>query len=213
MRREHRARCGIAGIVLAFVALWAQAQVPHEFRRVLALMSPADRARLQAQAQAWSGWSRAERGAFAQRAAAWDAVPLAERRLRRESWQAWSALDDAARARLRAEASRVAAMAPAERDALRARFERLDLTTRRGWMLGPVLGTDYARLQPLLAHVPLDQQAGLLRTLRVMTPVQRADLAVLVQRTPPAERDALRRALVSTSDANRDAWLRLSLER
>jgi hypothetical protein len=80
-------------------------------------------------------------------------------------------------------------------------------------MLGPVLGADYARLQPLLAHVPLAQQPGLLHTLRSMTPMQRSDLAVLVQRTPPAERDALRRALVSTSDANREAWLRLSLER
>jgi len=44
-----------------------------------------------------------------------------------------------------------------------------------------------------------------------MTPEERADLAVLAYRTPPQERDALRRALLETTDANRSAWLRLRL--
>ena len=47
--------------------------------------------------------------------------------------------------------------------------------------------------------------------LRVMTTEERADLAVLAYRTPPQERDALRRALLETTDDNRAAWLRLRL--
>ena len=79
--------------------------------------------------------------------------------------------------------------------------------------LGPVLGVDYPRLQPLLAQVPSDEGDDLLRTLRAMTPQDRDRLAVLVQRTPPQAREALRRELVSTSDANRAAWLLLRLDR
>lgn len=200
-------------LVLSGVALFAQAQVPGEFRGVLALLQPEQRERLQEQARLWSSWTREQRRAFAARAADWDAQPLHERRARREHWQAWRLLSPAERLRLRDEAARLAALPAPERDALRARFDALDPTTRRGWMLGPALGADYLRLQPLLAQVPAGQQDALRRTLRAMTPSQRADLAVLVQRTPPAGREALRRALVSTSDANRDAWLQLSLER
>ena len=207
-------RRGLATIVLAcLLALIAQAQVPPDFRRVVALMQPLQRERLQAQSRQWSAWSRDERRAFGQRAREWEARPLFERRARRETWRAWEQLSAAERIRLREEAARLARLPPAERDALRARFAALDLTSQRGWMLGPALGADYIRLQPLLAQAPVEVHDGLLRTLRLMSPLQRADLAVLVQRTPPAERDRLRRELVSTSDANRAAWLQLSLER
>ena len=97
--------------------------------------------------------------------------------------------------------------------ALRAQFDALDASARHGWRLGPSLGLDYPRLQPLLAQVPADEHEALLRTLRAMDPAQRDKLAVLVQRTPPQARAALRRELVSTSDANRAAWLLLRLER
>lgn len=198
---------------LLLMATLAPAQVPADFGPVLALLQPTQRERLQAQARAWARWTPAQRQGFTARAAAWDARPLEERHRRREAWEAWRRLDAGERMRLRQEAARLAALAPAERAALRDGFQALDATTRRGWMLGPSLGADYARLQPLLAQVPAAQHAALLRTLRAMTPLQRADLAVLVQRTPPAGRDRLRRALISTSDANRAAWLQLSLER
>lgn len=212
MRRD-RMRWAVLAVLLAAAGTLAHAKVPRDFQRVLALLQPAQRERLQEQAAAWSAWPRVDRDAFAGRARAWDAASLHERRSRRDSWQAWRLLTDAERRRLQAEAARIGTLAAAEQADLRARFERLDATTQRGWRLGPVLGADYARLQPLLAQVPADQHAPLLRVLRAMTPVQRADLAVLVQRTPPAERDRLRRELVSTSQANRDGWLRLSLER
>lgn len=206
-------RVAVLLLALLGVAMPARPQVPADFARVLALLQPAQRERLQAQARQWARWTPTQRQAFAARAAAWDARPLGERRQRREAWAAWARLDAGERLRLRREAARLASLPPAERAALRAGFEALDATTRRGWLLGPSLGADYARLQPLLAHVPAAQHAALLRTLRAMTPLQRADLAVLVQRTPPAERDRLRRELISTSEANRAAWLQLSLER
>ncbi|WP_462115880.1 hypothetical protein, partial [Lysobacter xanthus] len=114
---------------------------------------------------------------------------------------------------VRAAAARYAMLDAATRDALRAEFDALDLSTQHGWRLGPVLGVDYPRLQPLLAQVPPDEADALLATLRRMTPIDRDHLAVLVQRTPPQARDALRRELVSTSDTNRSAWLVLRLER
>jgi hypothetical protein len=198
---------------LAAVSALATAQVPPELSGVLARLQPDERRRIEGQAAQWAAWPRAERRAFAARARDWDALPLAERRRRREAWAAWSALPAAERIRLRAEAARVAALPPAEQAALRAKFDALDASAARGWMLGPALGADYPRLQPLLAQVPPTQRADLLRTLRAMTPLQRVDLAVLVQRTPPTDRERLRRELVSTSEANRAAWLQLSLER
>jgi hypothetical protein len=210
MRPSRAAALAVATVLAAAIA---QAQVPRDFERVFATLQPALRERLESQAAQWARWTPAQRDAFARRAAQWDALPATERGARREAWHAWTRLAAAERIRLRSEAVRVAALDAGERDALRARFDALDASARRGWMLGPVLGADYARLQPLLAHVPAAQHADQLRTLRAMTPLQRADLAVLVQRTPPAERDRLRRELVSTSEANRAAWLQLSLER
>ena len=46
-----------------------------------------------------------------------------------------------------------------------------------------------------------------------MTPAERADLGMLARRSAPAQRDALRRALLSTSAANRAAWLQAELQR
>ncbi|MFZ5658069.1 MAG: DUF3106 domain-containing protein [Pseudomonadota bacterium] len=208
-----RPRPVVVAVAVLLASALAHARVPDDFRRVLALLQPVQRERLQDQARQWSRWTPAQRAGFARRAAAWDALPLVERRRRREAWSAWRMLTADERMRLRGEAARLAALAPGKRAALRQRFASLDATTQRGWMLGPALGADYARLQPLLAHAPAAQHAALLRSLRAMTPLQRADLAVLVQRTPPADRDRLRRELVSTSDANRAAWLQLSLER
>jgi hypothetical protein len=79
-------------------------------------------------------------------------------------------------------------------------------------LLGPALGADYPKLQPLLAQLPEAEHAPLLAALQAMDAVERADLAVLAQRVPPQERAALRRALLSTSVGNRGAWLRTRLE-
>lgn len=209
---SHRQRWTVLAALCA-VALLAQAGVPRDFHRVLAVLQPEHRDRLEAQARLWAGWTPVQREAFRERAIAWDAQPHPARGERRGTWRAWTALTASERERLRAERDRVAQLPKAEQEALRARFAALDASTQRGWMLGPVLGADYIRLQPLLAQVPAAQHDALLRTLRAMTPVQRADLGVLVQRTPPARRDALRRELVSTSAGNRDAWLQSSLER
>lgn len=211
--RPDRAALLALVLVGGLAAALAHARLPADFGPVVALLQPAQRERLLAQAALWAGWTRPQREAFARRAAAWEARPLFERRERREAWRAWEQLAPRERMRLREEAARVARLSPAEHEALRAGFDALDASSQRGWMLGPALGADYLRLQPLLAQVPPDEHAALLRTLRLMTPLQRADLAVLVQRTPPTARERLRRELVSTSDANRQAWLQLALER
>lgn len=153
-----------------------------------------------------------QRVQFGQRLAAWNALPLSEREERRARYQAWLQLDAGERDSLRALAAQVAAFAPEREQALRTQFDALDDVQRRGWRLGPVLGRDYPSLHPLLAYVPASQRLPLLAKLRSMDAQQRADLAVLAQRTPPQERQALRSELLSLPPAQVAAWLRGKLD-
>lgn len=215
MRRSDR-RGGaavLAGLALALAGIATAAPTLVSFERVLPLLPPSERTRLEQRVATVRGWSAAERAAYAGRVAAWDALPAATRAARRERYAAWRALPVEERIRLVRARETFASLEPAQREALRARFDAIDGALRRGWWLGPTLGADYPRLQPLLAQVPEAEHASLLRTLRAMTAVQRADLAVLVQRTPPHERAELRRELVSTAAAHRDGWLHARLQR
>ena len=114
---------------------------------------------------------------------------------------------------LRAIAAEVATFPPERQQALRAEFAALDVTQRHGWRLGQALGADFAKLHPLLAYVPADQRSPLLTVLRGMDAQQRADLAVLAQRTPPQDREALRAELLTVPASRRSAWLQEQLDR
>jgi hypothetical protein len=218
MRRSDRYRPAaivallLAGAVMAAPALDAAA--PNAvFTELLSRLPPAQRAQLQPRLQQWNGWTPGERAAFAERAAAWAALTPAERARRREAYQAWRDLPDSQREEV-VDAARVHVRMPeADRQALRARFQVLDLSQQRGWRLGPALGADYATLQPLLAQVPSEQHEPLMEVLRSMTSAQRTQLGVLVQRTPPQQRDALRRDLIATPLARRQQWLWEQLDR
>lgn len=157
--------------------------------------------------------SSEQRVQFGQRLAEWKARPLAEREDRRARYQAWLQLEETERARLRAVATEIATFPPQRQQALRAQFEALDANQRRGWRLGPTLGADYEKLQPLLAYVPPAQRSPLLATLRAMTAEQRAELAALAQRTPPQDRDALRAEMLAQSGAQLETWLQRKLAR
>lgn len=215
MRRSERL-AALALVVAAGVGsapAWSAPDVLERFAAVLPLLQPDERARLQQRARIWSGWTADERRVHRERVTAWQALSAAERGERRERYLAWQALPPAERERVRLARDAFAGFAPERQRDLRLRFDQLDASVRRGWRLGPALGLDYPLLQPLLAQVPADEREPLLRTLRAMTPVQRVDLAALVQRTPPAGRDALRRELISTAAPQRDAWLRERLDR
>src|SRR3546814_7333971 len=93
---------------------------------------------------------------------------------------------------------------PARQQELRAKYDALDGSERRGWMLGPVLGADYPKLHSLVSQVPTEQREALLAALRALSPEGRDDLAVLAQRTPPQERDALRTELLAQPESHRD---------
>ena len=153
-----------------------------------------------------------QRVQFGQRLAAWNALPLSEREERRARYQAWLQLGAGERDSLRALAAQVDAFPPERKQALRAQFDALDDVQRRGWRLGPVLGRDYPALHPLLAYVSTPQRLPLLDRLRGMDAQQRADLAVLAQRTPPQDRQGLRSELLSVPSAQVAAWLRAKLE-
>lgn len=163
----------------------------------------------QARLQAMTPGQRAQ---FGQRLAAWNALPLSEREERRARYQAWLQLEVGERESLGALAAQLDAFAPQRKQALRAQFDALDDVQRRGWRLGPVLGPDYPALHPLLAYVSAPQRLPLLTRLRNLDARQRADLAVLAQRTPPQDRQALRSELLSVPPAQVAAWLRGKLD-
>ena len=204
--RRNASRSRWMLLSLAMIAAVA-GSTPPELADLLERLPPATQATLRANAQRWDAWSPAEQKLFRERAAQWDALPRAERDERRERWLAWQALSPGERAQAQSAAVQYASMPPDLQGAWRAQFNAMDRSERRGWLLGPTLGADYAILQPLLAQVPEAEHAAMLRTLRSMTPQQRRDLGVLAQRTPPDARAALRRELVSVSAQERGDWL------
>lgn len=200
-------------VVLALAALaatcvaWPARALPPELAQRLHDLPDAAQAQLRHNGERWDAWTAEQRSDFQRRAAQWEQRPAAERGLRRERYQAWQALGAGERAQIQAAAARYAALPADQQQALRARFDALDRSERRGWLLGPALGVDYPALQPLLAQMPEAEHAAMLAALRGLSPAQRKDLAVLVQRTPPQERARLRAALLSTPAAQRGAWL------
>lgn len=161
----------------------------------------------------WAAMSPGAQADWQQRRLAWDALPRQEREDRRARYAAWRALDEIQRARLRAAASEIAALPPEHQAALRTQFRVLDGMQRQGWRLGPALGADWPRLQPLFAYVPPGERDGLLALLRQLDAEQRDDLAALAQRLPPQDRDAFRRELLAVPDGQRRAWLRQRRDR
>ncbi|SEL54502.1 Protein of unknown function [Pseudoxanthomonas sp. GM95] len=153
------------------------------------------------------------RAAFAKRMAAWDALSPLERLQQRGAYADWRALDPATRQRLQQAAATLATLPPAQQQAMAARFAALDAAEQAGWRLGPDVGADYARLYPLLAFMPEAERQPMRQVLQQMSAPQRADLAVLTQRTPPQERDALRQGLIATTSASRAQWLHEQLSR
>jgi hypothetical protein len=167
---------------------------------------------LRRQAQAWFAWTPTQRAAFVQHAVEWGKHDPAERARLREAYAAWQRLDAVAVVAIVAAAMHFNTLSPIDQSRLQAQFELQDAIAQRGWLLGPAIGADYPRLQPLLAQLPEAQHAPMLRALRRMTAGERADLAVLAQRVPPQGREELVRMLLSTSDDNRAAWLHARLD-
>ncbi|MEP6632762.1 MAG: DUF3106 domain-containing protein [Luteimonas sp.] len=209
---DRRARAvGLLLTMAAMVVVVHAQSLPSALQSRMAALPAVQRGELLQHQAVWNIWTTEQRQAFVQRVAAWDALLPPARAQRRDAWQAWMALPPTERARLQVAADAYAALPPDRQSALRQTFDALDASDRRGWLLGPTLGRDYPHLQSLLAQVPVDERTPLLTALRAMTPAERGDLAVLAQRTPPQDRDAMRRALLSSS--NRGVWLRERLDR
>jgi len=212
MRSSERSH-GLAFLVHATLLLVALSWSPQSLSASGAETLIEARALQEQRAARLQAMSSEQRVRFGQRLAEWKALPLAEREDRLARYQAWLQLEEAERARLRRVAAEIATFPPQRQQALRAQFELLDASQRRGWRLGPVLGVDYEKLQPLLAYVPPAQRLPLLASLRTMTAAQRAELAVLAQRTPPQDREALRADLLAQPEGQLEAWLQRKLAR
>lgn len=157
--------------------------------------------------QAWQALPAPEQQRVQTSVQAWDALPLTQQQDQRGRYQAWLALDQAERNRLRDSARQFAALPATEQARLRVLFEHEDGMRQAGWRLGPTLGADWPRLQPLFAFVPPDQRSDLLVALKQTDAQQRDDLAALAQRIPPQSRDGFRRQWLQQPAAQRGAWL------
>lgn len=202
----------VLGVLALGLACATQAAL-RDYRAAFARLPDDARTQLEQRARVWNAWSEAERQVQQARLRAWDALPAAERARRRAQYDALQSLTPAERARIRQAAGAFARLPAMRRAELQLEFDQLDASVHRGYLLGPDLGRDYPRLQPLLAHVPEADHAALLRVLRQMTPTQRDSLATLVQRTAPQDRAVLRQELAATTLSNRDAWLWMRLDR
>jgi len=213
MRAEPRRWLALAALLAACTVAGtaAIAMLPQAVQSRMDEL-PAD---LQQQLRERSRWLEAlpaeQRRELRGRVEAWDALPAGERARLREHWQAWQAMPSDRRALVRAAARSFAALPPEERQALRDEFAALPADARRGWLTGPVLGPQWTALEPLFMQVPAGERAPLLEVLHTLPPAQVRDLATLAQRTPPQGREALRRELISTAQAERAAWLRARL--
>lgn len=182
--------------VFAICAAWWARALPSGVETLLA----DSRAR-------WSALSEPQRAQVAARARAWDALTPMEQVRQRSLYQSWRALDESQRMQLRVAAQAFAALPPEEQARLRTLYGQQDTSQQHGWELGPGLGADWPRLQPLFAYVPADERAMLLAFLRQSDAKQRDDLAALAQRIPPQERAAFRQALLKVEPARRGDWL------
>ncbi|AIC09158.1 DUF3106 domain-containing protein [Xylella fastidiosa subsp. sandyi] len=149
----------------------------------------------------------------AQKLLRWQHMTPAQQADLRLRYRAWLAMAPDEHVRILKAKSGIASLSPMQQQALQARFARLDRMYSRGWLLGPRLGAHYAHLQPLIGYVQESERTPLLALLHDLDDVQLAQLATLVQRTPPAQCDALRRELLAQTPAERDAWLRTRLRR
>ncbi|EGD16494.1 hypothetical protein XGA_4925 [Xanthomonas hortorum ATCC 19865] len=134
----------------------------------------------------------------------------AELRARYAAWKGLTATD---RVVLRQARERLQALPEDQQRALRTQFTVMDRLHRDGWRLGSQLGAFYSPLQPLIGYVPPAQREALLNVLRSLDAGQLEQLALLTQRTPPQDRDALRDALLAEAPATRNAWLKRQLAR
>ena len=157
--------------------------------------------------------SPAQQEALRTRIAAWQALTPDSRRDARAQMQAWLQLPPIQQAGLRASAAAFSQLPAEQQAAMRVKFAALSGEQKHGWRLGPVLGACYPRLHPLIAYVPEAEREPLLRTLHAMSPQELELLGRLAFSTPPAERNALRQALIRQPPADRLRWLMTQMDR
>lgn len=131
-----------------------------------------------------------------------------QQRQRRADYAAWRALPEAERERIRQAAARFNSLPADQQQRMRQQFQAQDQAFRDGWRLGPQLGLEFPKLHGLFGFVPPEQRETALAVLRQLNPAQLAQLALVAQRTPPQERDAVRSAFLAVPAAERDSWLK-----
>lgn len=170
-------------------------------------LEAADRGRLLANAKHWQAMDATARAAFLRRSFDWQALAPAERARRRARYAAWRALPPDEQAHVRASAAQFAALPAAQQAQLRARFATMDADQQRAWLLGPSTGSWIEQARALFPFVPEGERDATLRMLQALPTEARAQLFALARRLPGDQRDRLRKQLLGSDPAQRQALL------
>ena len=162
----------------------------------------------------WQAMTPAQQQALRQRIAAWDAMPPAQRRERRDALAgvAGAAAGGSPAGSRRRHRVRGAGRCRAAARCARNSRNSMPATTTAGCS-GPRWAAVRAGCSRCCCRCRRRSACRCWTALRALTPAQRADLGVLAQRTPPLQRDALRRAAVVHRAVNRGGWLQSQLAR
>jgi hypothetical protein len=164
-----------------------------------AQFSAGDRQRLLANARRWQSMSASERAQMLVRQVAWGALPQSQRADRRQRFAAWNALTPEDQARVRIAATHFDALPVLEQQRRRAMFAALDADSQHGWLLGPTSGGWIASVSSLFAYLPAGERTATLAMLQTLPVDAHAPLLELARRLPEAQRESLRRELLSTA--------------
>jgi hypothetical protein len=138
----------------------------------------------------------------------WSTLAPAERARRRARYVAWRALPPDEQARVRIAAGQFAALPATQQALLRSRFTAMDADQQRAWLLGPSTGGWIEQARTLFPYVPDGERDATLRMLQALPTEARAQLFALAQRLPGDQREQLRKRMLETDPAQREALLR-----
>jgi Protein of unknown function (DUF3106) len=188
-------------------------QLAPEMQRVLmpfekewATLDAPTQQRLIRGAERWIGMSTDQRTQAAKRLAWWRSLPPQRQAQIRQSLAEFKNLPPEQQQRIRQTFNRFKNLPPEQRAALMERFQRMSASEREAFMLGARANGGIPWRQ-LWGAIPREEIRPTIAMTMSLSPALRQRLAQLVERTPMAERSALRQRLVAMGFAEREAFL------
>lgn len=207
-------------LVVVFTSASAQlaapfAQLAPDIQRVLtpfekewATLDAQTQQRLIRGAERWVGMSSEQRAQAAKRMGWWRSLPPERQAQIRQRFEEFKNLPAEQQQRIRQTFNRFKNLPPEQRAALLERFQSMSPSEREAFMLGARAGNGGIPWRQLWGPIPRDEIRPTIAMTMALEPALRQRLAQLVERTPQADRGALRQRLIAMGFAEREAFLR-----